>query len=67
MCHSVKCEKCQKTSWSGCGNHLESIFLNIPINKRCFCGYTEEEYLEESKNPKFKNLGPLPKGIKFYK
>jgi hypothetical protein len=62
MCHSVECGKCKKTSWSGCGQHLESVFRNIKIEDRCFCGYTTEELEDEKKHPKYKNLGPLPKG-----
>jgi hypothetical protein len=59
MCFETQCQKCQKSTWQGCGFHLESIFINMPLEKRCFCGYTEKELeLEKSKNTK---LGPLPK------
>jgi len=61
MCSSSQCQKCHKTTWSGCGSHIEYIFKNIPVEKRCFCGYTPEELEQEKKNPKYK-IGPVPKG-----
>eukprot|EP01080_Neovahlkampfia_damariscottae_P007122 gene7122-11285_t len=62
MCHQTTCDKCNKASWSGCGNHLQGIFQNIPVEKRCFCGYSKEELEKEKRNPTYPNLGPLPKG-----
>lgn len=37
MCYVITCQKCNKLSWRGCGNHLESIKKQIPINNRCNC------------------------------
>ena len=62
MCNSHKCKECNKLTWSGCGNHLESIFSRVKEQDRCFCGYTPEELEKEKKNPKIPSLGPLPKG-----
>ena len=29
MCYKVKCEKCQKWTWGGCGKHIESALKGI--------------------------------------
>ncbi|KAI0306205.1 hypothetical protein B0F90DRAFT_1697053, partial [Multifurca ochricompacta] len=26
-CYAVKCDKCGKTTWKGCGAHIESVSL----------------------------------------
>jgi hypothetical protein len=39
MCHEIKCSKCKKLTWSGCGNHLENLFAKIQYNQRCWCNY----------------------------
>jgi len=26
-CYAVKCDKCGKTTWKGCGAHVESVSL----------------------------------------
>jgi hypothetical protein len=62
MCHATTCQTCNKTTWSGCGQHLESVFRNVPVEKRCFCGYSQEELEQEKKHPKIPSVGPLPKG-----
>ena len=35
MCHAVTCEKCGKTSWAGCGQHVDSVMRNVPRTQRC--------------------------------
>ncbi|KAJ0025431.1 hypothetical protein Pint_08587 [Pistacia integerrima] len=35
MCYKVKCSTCGKTGWGGCGNHLPSIYKNIPEGQHC--------------------------------
>ena len=37
MCYQVKCKKCGKTTWDGCGRHAEAIMANVPENERCTC------------------------------
>ena len=43
MCYPVKCEKCGKTTWSGCGNHKDMIMSKIPENERCNCPREEKD------------------------
>lgn len=35
MCRATKCRKCQKTTWAGCGQHVEQVMAHVPRNERC--------------------------------
>ena len=37
MCHKTKCSKCNKWTWSGCGQHIEQALKGIPKKNRCMC------------------------------
>ena len=37
MCYPVKCPKCGKTTWAGCGLHKEMVMAKIPPEERCTC------------------------------
>ncbi len=37
MCYPVKCEKCGKTTWAGCGKHKDMVMAKVPENERCTC------------------------------
>lgn len=37
MCRPVACKKCGKTTWAGCGEHVDSVMASIPTNDRCRC------------------------------
>jgi hypothetical protein len=37
MCYPIKCSKCHKIAWNGCGLHIESIKQKVPLDKRCTC------------------------------
>ena len=37
MCYPVKCEKCGKTTWAGCGKHKDMVMAKVPENERCKC------------------------------
>lgn len=38
MCRAVTCRRCGKTTWAGCGNHVEQVMRNVPKSNRCSCG-----------------------------
>ncbi len=42
MCSPVTCGICGKTSWSGCGLHVEQALAGVPIEERC-PGHSREE------------------------
>lgn len=37
MCSPVKCDKCGKTTWAGCGEHVDAVLANVPAEQRCTC------------------------------
>ena len=38
MCYPVSCRACGKTSWDGCGQHIDEVMTNVPEAQRCTCG-----------------------------
>ncbi len=37
MCQRIKCERCGKPTWTGCGAHVEQALRGIPPEQRCQC------------------------------
>ncbi|MCI5825222.1 MAG: hypothetical protein MR006_00960 [Arcanobacterium sp.] len=37
MCHAVKCNKCGKTTWEGCGRHIDRVKASVPAEQWCTC------------------------------
>jgi hypothetical protein len=35
MCRAVTCKKCAKTTWAGCGQHVNQVMANVPAPQRC--------------------------------
>jgi len=35
MCHAVTCKTCAKTTWAGCGRHVEQALAGVPTAERC--------------------------------
>ena len=35
MCRQVKCRQCSKTTWAGCGQHVDSVMRGVPARDRC--------------------------------
>ncbi|WP_344295828.1 hypothetical protein [Agromyces neolithicus] len=35
MCSPVTCSVCGKTTWAGCGQHVDQVMRGIPLNQRC--------------------------------
>ncbi|WP_372530576.1 hypothetical protein [Euzebya sp.] len=33
----ARCETCQKTTWSGCGQHVDQVMRAVPAGERCTC------------------------------
>ncbi|WP_341924160.1 hypothetical protein [Nocardioides psychrotolerans] len=42
MCRAVTCKKCGKTTWSGCGQHVDQVLARVPRADRC-AGHPREE------------------------
>lgn len=54
MCRAVKCRSCGKSTWAGCGNHVQEVMRNIPKSDRCTCD-------RNAPKPKPENAGWLAK------
>ena len=37
MCRAVTCRKCGKTTWAGCGQHVDQVMAGVPKSDRCTC------------------------------
>ena len=37
MCRPVTCKKCGKTTWAGCGQHIDSVKAQVPAGQWCTC------------------------------
>ena len=35
MCRAVTCRTCGKTTWSGCGMHVDQVLAAVPTAHRC--------------------------------
>lgn len=35
MCHAKTCRRCGKTTWAGCGMHVEQVMRGVPKADRC--------------------------------
>lgn len=42
MCRSVTCKTCQKTTWAGCGQHVEQVMRGVPRSQQC-AGHVKEK------------------------
>ena len=51
MCRPTTCEVCGKTTWKGCGKHIDSVKEQVPPDQWCDKNHTDEEYaLAEKKS-----------------
>lgn len=35
MCQVVTCRTCGKTTWAGCGQHVDQVLRQVPKVQRC--------------------------------
>lgn len=35
MCRAVKCRECGKTTWAGCGQHVDAVKRSVPAAQWC--------------------------------
>ncbi len=35
MCRAVTCQTCGKTTWAGCGQHVDQVLRGVPPADRC--------------------------------
>jgi len=37
MCSPARCETCGKTTWTGCGMHVDEVMAGVPSAQQCTC------------------------------
>jgi hypothetical protein len=37
MCSPIRCERCDKITWAGCGQHVDEVMAHVPAEERCTC------------------------------
>ena len=42
MCRAVTCRVCGKTTWAGCGSHVDAVRRSVPAGQWCG-GHPEAE------------------------
>jgi hypothetical protein len=42
MCSRVMCPSCERPTYAGCGNHVEQVLGDVPLDQRCHCGTGEQ-------------------------
>jgi hypothetical protein len=35
MCRPTACRTCGKTTWAGCGQHVDEVMRTVPVGERC--------------------------------
>ena len=35
LCRAVTCKQCGKTTWAGCGQHIDQVMKGVPRENRC--------------------------------
>lgn len=40
MCQAVHCSSCSKTTWAGCGEHVDDVMKAVPTEQQCTCQTT---------------------------
>jgi hypothetical protein len=35
MCSAVTCRTCGKTTWAGCGQHVDQVMRDVPLADQC--------------------------------
>ncbi|MDV3221601.1 hypothetical protein [Intrasporangium sp.] len=41
MCRPANCRTCGKTTWAGCGQHVDQVMRHVPTAQRCE-GHTKD-------------------------
>ena len=41
MCRAITCSTCGKTTWAGCGQHVDQVMRGVPRSERC-TGHADE-------------------------
>jgi hypothetical protein len=54
MCRAVKCDVCGKTTWAGCGQHVDALKASVAASQWCNGQHSQQEIDEaKAQNPCF--------------
>lgn len=48
MCRPVNCRVCGKTTWAGCGQHINQVKATVPAGQWCDGRHSEAEQAQAS-------------------
>lgn len=48
MCSPIKCSVCGKTTWSGCGQHIDSVKAMVPADQWCDGDHSQDPAPKQS-------------------
>ena len=70
MCHAIRCTVCHKTTWSGCGAHVEAVKKSVATEQ--WCGgheLTPAQILAARQNTQFSKLSAatVPEEKRFFR
>ncbi len=37
MCSPIRCDRCGKITWTGCGMHVDAVMADVEPSQRCTC------------------------------
>lgn len=43
MCSPVRCRICNKTTWAGCGEHIDAVKASVPADQWCDGLHSDDE------------------------
>ncbi|MGJ8722478.1 MAG: hypothetical protein ACSHW9_11600 [Salinibacterium amurskyense] len=43
MCRPVTCSTCGKTTWAGCGQHIQTVKRSVPASNWCNGKHSQSE------------------------
>ena len=52
MCRPANCKLCGKTTWAGCGQHVDQVMAGVPRTQRC-SGHSDAEKAAASSGSAF--------------
>ncbi|GLY30767.1 hypothetical protein Kisp02_41320 [Kineosporia sp. NBRC 101731] len=53
MCRATSCKICGKTTWTGCGQHVDQVRAQVPSAQWCPGQHTDREKASAPKPPAF--------------
>lgn len=59
MCRPVTCSVCGKTTWAGCGQHIDSVKAQVPASQWCPGKHSADEIAQTKSKSGGSGFGKL--------